>query len=97
MGDENPKSFLIYDDNMRASLDERERRSLDQLRDRFDRVEVLSLSDQKSWCVRVVREAHDKGCVPLPLAAIGRTPELAAERLWRMSTFYDFEAAESKS
>ena len=80
--------FVVYDEVVRKSLGESDRRSLDQLQARYKRVELLGIGERE-WCVRVIHIVRDGLPEPLPLAAIGRTPQLAAERLWRIGTFYD--------
>lgn len=78
--------FVVYSEKVRDSFDDRSQRLLDQLHARFHRVEVNDIGPKK-WCVRVVRE--EDVTEPLALAAIGKTPHQAAERLWRISTFFD--------
>lgn len=91
-GNANPKqkaSFIIYDEQSKESFAADAQRVLDHLRARFQRVEVHNVRDAKGdWCVRIVRASENDATPPLPLAAIGRTPHAAAERLWRMSTFF---------
>lgn len=89
MGLTHENRFVLYDDSVRETLNESAQRALDQLRERFSRVEICGISE-KEWCVRVIHEVHAADD-PLPLAAIGKTPHLAAERLWRISTFYEME------
>lgn len=79
------RKFVVYDHETRESFDERSRKLLDQLYAKFSHVEISDISCKK-WCVRVIRQ--DKIGEPLPLAAIGNSPHQAAERLWRISTFF---------
>ena len=97
LGRTKEKRFVVYDDERRETLGTQARRSLDQLRERFDRVEFYGISDQQ-WCVRVVRVVRVNGLpAPLPLAAIGKSLQHAAERLWRMSTFYEQDSPAGRS
>lgn len=80
--------FEPYTNAMRSTFDSPTQRALDQLYTRFQGVEVSDMtSTVGSWCVRV-NHVSEEGADPLPLAAIGKTPQQAAERLWRISTFF---------
>lgn len=78
--------FVVYDHSSRNTFDDRSRQLMDQLHAKFQHVEFNDVEGKK-WCVRVVRSTDL--VEQLPLAAIGKTPHQAAERLWRISTFFD--------
>ena len=68
--------FQPYD-RQTANYDERTCRVLNELEDRFGKVEIKQ-TDQEEWCVRVVvMDDTDE----LPLAALGKTLADAAERM----------------
>jgi len=80
--------FEPYTNAMRSTFDGPTQCVLDQLYTRFQGVEVSDMtSSTRSWCVRVMH-VTEEGADPLPLAAIGKTPRQAAERLWRIGTFF---------
>jgi len=71
------EEFQRYDPG-RLDCDESARRLLNDLDDRFRRVEIKELKDSHQWCVRVtVREGNREQRV----AAIGRTLYRAARRM----------------
>ena len=80
--------FEPYTNAMRSTFDPPTQRALDQLYTRFNGVQISDMTETVgSWCVRVMH-VSDEEADPLPLAAIGKTAQQAAERLWRISTFF---------
>ena len=80
-------TFVSYNDEVWKNIEEDARQLLKKLEQRFGRVEISDMQEHGgSWCVRI--QVPDNLGDPLPLAALGSSLKDAAERLWRVSTFF---------
>ena len=74
-------AFFSYNLESRSRFDRSTQTQLNSLLDEFGAVELNEV-DSDQWCVRVTATGPDGEAYPL--AAIGKSPSIAAQRLLRM-------------